>query len=85
MKNTELDLLLSHFDNLHKKIDASNENIKSLDEFIREHMKNEEVAMHLVDKRISKLEWKANSFATVFGLVGGLVSSKIYAIFGIKD
>lgn len=83
MTSRELDLLLAHFDTMSQKIDASNADIKQLDKFIREHMEKEELSMHLFDKRLSKLEWKANGLATFFGLIGGLLSAKLYAIFGI--
>jgi hypothetical protein len=84
MTSKELDLILSHLDTMNQKIDDSNRDIKGLDRFIRDHMDREERAMHMVDKRISKLEWKANGISVIFGVIGGIISSKIYAIFGIN-
>lgn len=82
MKQTELDLILSRFDTLQDDISSNKDDLKALDQFIREHMKNEEHTMHKVDKRLSKLEWKAHGFATAFGIIGGVIATKLKAVFG---
>lgn len=78
MTQKELELILN-------RIDAMQDQLTRLDSFIRDHMANEEKALHEVDKRISKLEWGAGVAGIIFGVIGGALGSKIRAIFGVDN
>lgn len=84
MTKLELEMLFDRFDAMQADIKESKNDIKALDIFIREHMNKEEVTMHKVDKRLSKLEWKAHGFATAFGIIGGVIATKLKAVFGTE-
>lgn len=67
MTKNELDLLLH-------RIDALQADLKDLDLFIRDHMKSEEATVSDIDKRLAKLEWRANTASAV---VGGIVAAVV--------
>ena len=76
MTHNELDLLMSHIDAMHGKLDK-------LDDGLRAHMKQEEKTTQRIEKRITSLEWKAHGFATIFGAFGALAITKIKTLLGI--
>lgn len=76
MTSNELELLMSHIDSMHNKLDK-------LDTSLRAHMIHEEKTTYRIEKRITSLEWKAHGFAAIFGAFGAIAIAKIKAILGI--
>lgn len=78
MTENELTLVLSHLDNANHKLDR-------LDEALRKHMAQEEKTTVRIEKRLSKLEWKAHGFATAFGMLGAVLIAKIRTLLGLDN